>query len=80
MYTQCGADYESVRNLVKATSLQISKVRDFLHSEPSYTKITLTIRKFKAVKVFARLKCELWCIDIAYVDKRAQDTYSESIY
>ena len=73
LYTQCGAVYGSVRNLVKASNLSESKVRQFLHSKPSYTKFTLATRKFKRMKAFARFQNENWCLDVAYVDKLAKD-------
>ena len=73
LYTQGGAAYESVRNLVKASNLSVSKVRQFLHSKDSYTKFTLATRKFKPTKAFARFRNEIWCIDLAYVDKLAKD-------
>ena len=72
LYTQGGAAYGSVRNLVKASSLSVSNVRQFLDSKPSYTKITL---EFKSMKAFARFKNEIWCLDLAYVDKLAKDNY-----
>ena len=53
LYTQGAAVYGSVRNLVKASNLSASNVRQFLHSKPSYTKVTLARRKFKLMKVFA---------------------------
>ena len=70
LYTQGGAAYGSVR---KASNLPVSKVRQLLHSKPSYTKITLGTRKFKRMKAFATLKNEIWCMDVAYVDKLAKD-------
>ena len=73
LYTQGGAAYGSVRNLVKASSLSVSKVRQFLHSKPSYTKFTLATRKFKRMKAFARFRNEIWCMDLAYNDKLAKD-------
>ena len=73
LYTQCGAAYGSVRNLVKASNLSVSKVRQFLHSKPSCTKFTLATRKSKRMKAFARFKIEVWCMDLAYVDKLAKD-------
>ena len=51
-------------------------MRQFLHSKPSYTKFTLATRKFKRMKAFARFKSEIWCIDLAYVDKLAKDNNS----
>ena len=41
LYTQGYAAYDSVRNLVQASNLSVSKVRQFLHAKPSYTKFTL---------------------------------------
>ena len=73
LYTQGGAAYGSVCNLVKASNLSVSKVRQFLHSTPSYTKFTLATRKFKRMKAFARCKNEIWCMNLAYVDKLAKD-------
>ena len=73
LYTQGGAAYGSLRNLVKASNLSVSKVRQFLHSKPSYTKFTLARRKCKRMRAFARFKIEIWCMNLAYVDKLAKD-------
>ena len=73
LYTQGGAAYGSVRNLVEASNLSVSKVRPFLHSKPSYTKFTLATRKFKRMKAFARFQNEIWCMDLAFVDKLAKN-------
>ena len=73
MYTQNGAAYGSVRNFVKASNLSVSKVRQFLHTKPSYSKFTLATRKSKRMKAFARFKNEISCMDLAYVDKLAKD-------
>ena len=62
-----------MRNLVKTSNLSVSKVRQLLHSKPSYTKFTLATRKFKRMKAFARFKKECWCMDLAYVDELAKD-------
>ena len=47
LYTEGGVVFGSVRNLVKTSSLLVSKVRQFSHSNTSYTKFTLAARKFK---------------------------------
>ena len=73
LYTQLGAAYGSARNLVKVSNLSVSNVRQFLHSKPSYTKITLATRKVKRMKAFARLKIENWCMDLTFVNKLAKD-------
>ena len=72
-YTQGAAAYGSVRNLAKASRLPVSKVRQFLHSKDSYTKFTLAARKFKRMRAFARFRNEIWCMDLAYVDKLAKE-------
>ena len=73
LYTKGGAAYGPVRNLVKASNLPVSKVRQFFHSKHSYTKFTLAKRKFKGMKAFGRFRNETWCRDLAYVDKVAKD-------
>ena len=73
LYTQGGAAYGSVRTLVKASNLSVSKVRQFLHLKSSYTKFTFATRKFKQMKAFARFKNEIWCMDLANVYKLAKD-------
>ena len=76
LYRQGSAAYGSVRNLAKASRLPASKVRQFLHSKDSYTKFTLAARKFKRMRSFARLRNEIWCMDLAYVDKLAKENKS----
>ena len=73
LYTQGVASYGSVRNLAKASRLSVSKVRQFLHSKDSYTKFTLAAQKFKRMRAFARFKIEIWCMDLADVDKLAKE-------
>ena len=73
LYTQGGAAYGSVRNFVKASNLAVTKMRRFLHSNPFYTKFTLTTGKFKRMKAFASFKNENWWMGLAYVDKLAKD-------
>ena len=73
LYTQGGAAYGSVRNLVEASKLSVSNVRQFLHSKHSYTKFTLATRKIERMKAFARFQNEIWCMALAYVDQLAKD-------
>ena len=73
LYTQGGAAYGSVRNLVKASNMSVSNVRQFLHSKLSYPKLTPATRKFKRMKAFAIFKNKILCMDLAYVDKLAKD-------
>ena len=73
LYTQGFAAYSSLHNCAKAAKLSPSKVREFLHSNTSYTRFTQATRKFKRLRAFARLKGEVWCLDPAHVDKLAKD-------
>ena len=73
LYTQGAAAYGSVHNLAKACRLPVSKVRQFLHSKDSYTKFNFTARKFKRLRASARFRIEIWCMDLAYVDKLAKE-------
>ena len=73
LYTQSGAAYGSVCDLVKASNLSVSEVRQFLHSKPSSTKFTLATRKCKRMKAFARFKNDFWCMDLAYVNELAKN-------
>ena len=72
LYTRGGTAYGSVRNLVKASRLPASKVRQFLHSKPSQTKLSLATRKWKGLKSIAQFKKEIRCMDLAYVDELAK--------
>ena len=73
LYTPGAAVGASVCNLAKASRLPVSKVRQFLHSKASYTKFILAARKFKRMRAFARFRNDIWCMDLAYVDKLAKE-------
>ena len=62
-----------MRKLAIAAKLSPSKVREFLQSKTSYTRFTQATRKFKRMRAFARFKNEIWCLDLAYVDKLSKD-------
>ena len=73
LYSEGSAAYGSVKNLTKASKLPVSKVRYFLHSKSSYTRFNQATRKFRGMRAFARFKNEIWCMDLAFVDKLAKD-------
>ena len=73
LYTQGAAAYGFVGNLAEASRLPVSKVRQFLHSKASCTKITLAARKFKKMRAFARFRNVIWCMNLAYVDNLAKE-------
>ena len=70
---QGAAAYGSIRDLAKTSRIPVSKVRQFLLSKASYTEFTLATRKFKRMRVFDRFRKEFWCMDLAYVDKLAEE-------
>ena len=49
------------------------KVIHFWHSKPPFTKFTLATRKFTTMKAVSAFKIEIWCKDLAYVDKVAKN-------
>ena len=65
-----------MRNLAKAAKLSPLKVREFFHSKTSYTRFTQATRKIKIIRAFPRFKNEIWCMDLAYVDKLSKDNNS----
>ena len=73
LYRQAAAAYGSVRNLAKTSRLSVSKVRQFLQSKASYTKFTFATRTFERMTAFVRFRNEIWCTDLAYVDKLATE-------
>ena len=70
--TQGDAADASVRNLVKTSNLSSSKLTQFLSYKPSYTKLTAFTRHFMRMKAFFRYINDIWCMDLAYVEKLAK--------
>ena len=73
LYSEGSAAYGSAKNLTKASRLPVSKVQYFLHSMSSYTRFNQATRKFRRMRAFARFKNEIWCMDLAFVDKLAKE-------
>ena len=73
LYTQGYAAYGFVRNLAKAAKLSPLKVREFLHTNTSYTRFTQATQKFERKRDFAGFKNGIGCMDLAYIDKLAKD-------
>ena len=76
LYNQGGAASGSVRNTSTTSKLSFSKVRQFLHSKPTHTKFNLAKCKSKRMEAFARFKNETCSVDLAYVEKLAEDNNS----
>ena len=74
------AAYASVRNLCKASGLSKKKVEQFLQIETSYTKFGPPIRRLGRLQAFSKYINEIWCMDLAYVDKEASQNSVSNIY
>lgn len=61
--------YGSATNLAKASGLPLNLVKEFLHSKESYNLYHNATRKFKRQSVFAKHINDIWCMDLAFVEK-----------
>ncbi len=73
LYTSGPAAYGSIKSLKEASGLSEFKVKQFLHNNNAYTKFHVAKRKFQRLKVFAKGLNEIWCADLAFVDKLAKE-------
>ena len=72
LYKEGKAAFGSVRNLQKASGLSRSKVISFLHNENSYkntVKQLILDEHFRRLTAFAKRINEIWCLDLAFMDK-----------
>ena len=60
-----------MRNLSKASGLSKKKVEQFLQTKTSYTKFGPPIRRFRRLQAFSKKINEIWCMNLAFVDKLA---------
>ena len=71
LYFRGRAAYGSIQNLSKASGLSKQKVEKFLQTKTSYTKFCPQIRTFRRLQAFSKYINEIWCMDLAFVDKLA---------
>ena len=71
LYSRDRAAYGSIQNLSKASGLSKKKVEKFLQTKTSYTKFGPPIRSFRRIQAFSKYINEIWCMDLAFVDKLA---------
>ena len=71
LYSRGRAAYGSIQNLGKASGLSKKKVEKFLQTKTSYTKFGPPIRSFRRLQAFSKYINEIWCRDLAFVDKLA---------
>ena len=69
MYSRDRAAYGSIQNLSKASGLSKKRVEKFLQTKTSYTKFDSPIRCFRRLQAFSKYINEIWCMDLAFVDK-----------
>ena len=72
LYRNGPAAFGSISNLVKRSGLSRANVEQFLDSKASYTKCKNRIRKIPKLHAFARFIDDIWCLDLAQVDKLSQ--------
>ena len=68
LYSRGRAAYGSIQNLSKRSDLSKTKVEKFLQTK---TKFGPPIRSFRRLQAFSKLMNEIWCMDLAFVDKLA---------
>ena len=71
LYSRGSAAYDSIQNLSKASGLSKKKVEKFLQTNTSYTKFGPSYTNFRRLQAFSKYINEIWCMDLAFVDKLA---------
>ena len=79
LYRSGPAAFGSLNNLIKLSGLPRVEVSQFLVSKPSYTKFKNRRRKFPRLQVKARLINDIWCMDLAEVDKLSWNSNTKSL-
>ena len=69
MYSSGRAAYGFIQNLSKASGLSKKKVEQFLQTKTSYTKFGPPNTCFRRLQAFSKYFNEIWCMDLAFVDK-----------
>ena len=72
------ASFGSIEALQKVSKLPRSKVLQYLHSSPTYTKLKTPVRRFPRLKAVSPAIDEIWSMDLAYVDKLAR--HNDNVY
>ena len=72
LYREGKAANCSVKNIQKASGLPNLKVYVFSCRKNSYTKFRQAIRHFKRLPAFLKSISEIWCLDLAFMDKLSE--------
>ena len=70
MYSR-GSAYGSIQNLSKASGLSKKKEEKFFQNKTLYTKFSPPITCFRRLQAFSKYINEILCMDLAFVDKLA---------
>ena len=70
VYSSSRAAYGSIQNLSKASGLSKER-RKFLQTKISYTKFGPIITRFRRLQAFSKYINEIWCLNLAFLDKLA---------
>ena len=73
LYTRKGgkAAFGSVANLVSESGFSRKTVEDFLATKDAYTQYSQAKWKFNRLSATSRFINDIWCADVAFVDKLA---------
>lgn len=72
LYRKGPAAFGSIENLSNQSGIPRKKVAYFLHSKGAYTKFRNVRRNFRRLPARARHINDIWCLDLAQVDKLSQ--------
>ena len=73
LYRKGPSAYGSIKSLCKSSGLTRKKVETFLESKSAYTKFKQRRGKFVRLSARARFINDIWCLDLAQMDKLASD-------
>jgi hypothetical protein len=73
LYDKGPGAYGSIENLAKQSKLPKELVSHFLHSKESYNRYHNATRKFKRLSAYASYINDIWCMDLAHVEKLSGD-------
>ena len=71
LYSRGRSAYGSIQSLRKASGLSQKKVKQFSQTNTSFAKFGPPIRRFRRIQAFSKFINEIWCINLAFVDKLA---------
>ena len=72
LYTKGSAAFGSIADLKNTSGLPRSKVVQYLQSKATYTKYKQFRKNFPRLKAVAYRINEIWSVDVAYMDKVAE--------